>query len=323
MGGKGGARTVVLLALVLVDCSDYLWAPKERVVSALCVEDVVDEAALACVRGENRDCVRGVVEQTHVHEERDGVLGLAQVDDPVRCGLGFASAFIVGDVDELVFVLEACVGSLEVGVGEDGREVCEGWVAPLVEFCDRGSRAALLVEHDGWDPEADEALEEGLLQVCVLSECEVLDDGRVLEVVTAKDDALKRQLAILRILQGKRDEVLNLCDLSSFFHDYIIVVETKRGNLLSTHGSVGRSHRNDASLLDKKIICLVARVSQNLKRTNVLELQEDLLDMTSTALNNVKKLFAIRIRWEQRLWRIREVVLERKLRDDLLDAGIL
>jgi hypothetical protein len=120
--------------------------------------------------------MRGIVEQPHVHEQRDGVLSLAQVDQPVGRGLGLAATLIVRHVDELVLVLEACVGRLELRACDDAGQVREGRVAPFVQFGDGGTGAALLVEHYCRGAEADEALEEGLFQVCVLSESEVLDD---------------------------------------------------------------------------------------------------------------------------------------------------
>lgn len=297
-----GGLTVVLLALVLVHRGDHLRPPEERVVPALCVEDVVDEPALARVRGQDGDPVRGVVEQPHVHEQRDGVLGLAQVDQPVRGGLRLAAALVVRHVDELVLVLEAGVGGLELRARHDAGQVREGRVPPLVQLGDGGAGAALLVEHYCGSAEADEALEEGLFQVCVLSEGEVLDDGRVLEVVAAENDALERELAVSWVLEGERDEVLDLGDLSCFLHDDVVVVETKGCNLLPSHRSMCRCHGDDAGLLHKEIVCLVARVPQDLERTDVLELCEDLLNMAVAALSNLEELLTICFGWEQGLW---------------------
>jgi hypothetical protein len=291
-------------------------------VPALRVEDIVDEPALARVRSQDGDLVRGIVEQPHVHEQRDCVLGLAQVDQPVRRGLGLAAALVVRHVDELVLVLEACVGDLELRARDDAGQVREGWVSPFVQFGDGGAGAALLVEHYCGSAEADEALEEGLFQVCVLSESEVLDDGRVLEVVTAENDALERELAVSWVLEGERNEVLNFSDLSCFLHDNIVVMESKGCNLLSSHRSMCRCHGDDAGLLHKQIVCLVARVSQDLERTDVLELREDLLNMTVATLSNLEELLTICFGWEQGLWCVREIVFEGKLSSYLLDTGL-
>jgi hypothetical protein len=101
-------------------------------VPALRVEDIVDEPALARVRSQDGDLVRGIVEQPHVHEQRDCVLGLAQVDQPVGGGLGLAAALVVRHVDELVLVLEARVGGLELRARDDAGQVREGRVPPFV-----------------------------------------------------------------------------------------------------------------------------------------------------------------------------------------------
>lgn len=50
--------------------------------------------------------------------------------------------------------------SANSGGREDEGQIGELGVAPLVELGQGGAGTALLVEHDGWDTEAHEALEE-------------------------------------------------------------------------------------------------------------------------------------------------------------------
>ena len=110
-------------------------------------------------------------------------LRLAEILQKVRARLRLAFAVVVGHVDELVLVPHTSVRAQELGRRVREEQVAHVRVAPLVEGGDRGSGAALGVEEDVRDAEADEALEEGLLEVGVGAECGVLDDRGILEVV--------------------------------------------------------------------------------------------------------------------------------------------
>lgn len=214
-----------MLALVFVHRSYYPWAPEQWVVLTLVAKDIVDQALLASICGENRYLVCGVPKQSHVHVQSDRILGFAQVDHPVRCGLFFSFTLVVLHIDELVLVLEAWVRDLELRIGDDRRQIRERRITPFVELSDGCTGTTLLVEHDGWYAQADKPLEKRLFQVGVLTKCKILNDGRVLEMITTEDYTLQWKFTILWVLQCEWDEVLNLSDLSSFFHDDIVIVE--------------------------------------------------------------------------------------------------
>lgn len=126
--------TVVLLALVLVHGGEGAREAKQAMPCAAVLQHVADEGALARVRGQDGDAGGRVAEQTHVHEQRHGVLGLAQVLHKVRRRLALAAALVVGHVDELVVVAQPGVGREVLGRGRDDGQVAEAVVAPLVQL---------------------------------------------------------------------------------------------------------------------------------------------------------------------------------------------
>ena len=130
-------------------------------------------------------------------------------------------------------------------------------VAPLVERGKAGAAAALGVEEDVRDAEAEEALEEGLLEVGVGAEGGRLDDGGVLEVVADEDDALETGggggfvcvAGTGGVLHDEGDEAFGFGDLRGFFHDHVVVFEAQVRDLLPSHRRVGGCHGDDPSLL--------------------------------------------------------------------------
>ena len=110
-----GTRTVVLLALVLVHGRDNARHTSERIALAPARQNLVDQSFLAGVRCQDGDLACWVSEQAHELEDRDSVLGLTFVGKDVRRDFLLAFALVVWHVDELVVVLEPCVGDLELG----------------------------------------------------------------------------------------------------------------------------------------------------------------------------------------------------------------
>mmetsp|Transcript_48152 Transcript_48152/g.154234 ORF Transcript_48152/g.154234 Transcript_48152/m.154234 type:complete len:218 (-) Transcript_48152:4164-4817(-) len=78
---------VVLLTLEPVHSGDLARLTEERIPSTPLANDITDERLLAVVRRQDGDLVGWVAEQTHVHEERHAVFGLAQILIEVRCRL--------------------------------------------------------------------------------------------------------------------------------------------------------------------------------------------------------------------------------------------
>ena len=154
------------------------------------VQHVADQRPLPGVRGQNGDFRSGISQQPHILIDGYRVLCLAEVLDEVRAWLYLAFALVVGDVDELVVVAEACVGAEVLGVCCYVGQVAELLVSPAIELGDAGPSATLCVEVDDRNAETDEAQEQALLEVRILSKGEVLHDGGVLIVVAAEDDAL-------------------------------------------------------------------------------------------------------------------------------------
>ena len=58
----------------------------------------------------------------------------------------------------------------------------------------------MLVEHNSRHTQSNQSLEQTLFKICVLSESEVLYHRAVLQVITYKDNALKRQLSLTVLL---------------------------------------------------------------------------------------------------------------------------
>lgn len=59
--------------------TDLVRSVEDRVASTTLVEDVSDQMFLSVVGGEDADALRRVAQQTHVHEQRYGVLCFCQV----------------------------------------------------------------------------------------------------------------------------------------------------------------------------------------------------------------------------------------------------
>lgn len=66
--------TVILLSLELIDGGDLVGHSKQQVVGTSLLEDVADEVLLAVIGCENRDPVRSVAHQAHVHVGLDDIL---------------------------------------------------------------------------------------------------------------------------------------------------------------------------------------------------------------------------------------------------------
>jgi hypothetical protein len=107
----GSTLTIVLLSLVFVHRRYYLRKTKESVTLTPVVQNVFDERPLASIRGQNSNFMRWIAEESHVHEQRHCIFGLAQVLDEVGRRYALAFAFVVRNVDELVIKFETRVRS--------------------------------------------------------------------------------------------------------------------------------------------------------------------------------------------------------------------
>ena len=76
---QGQNDVVVLLALVLVHRRDLVRSADERVGGTALLDHVRQQVLLAVVRRENADALGRIAKQAHVHEQRDAVLGFAQI----------------------------------------------------------------------------------------------------------------------------------------------------------------------------------------------------------------------------------------------------
>mmetsp|Transcript_86182 Transcript_86182/g.241048 ORF Transcript_86182/g.241048 Transcript_86182/m.241048 type:complete len:334 (+) Transcript_86182:35-1036(+) len=207
---EGHDDIVVLLPLELVDRRDFGGLAEQRVPSAALSHDVAKQCLLAVVRRDDRDLRRGVAQQAHVHEERDGVLGLSEVLEEVRRRLRFALAIEVLHIDELVVERKADVRFPVPSLHEDVLEISQVPVTPAVKFGDLGPRSALQVEVDRRRFQAHEAGVQRLVQMPVLLESAVLHHWGKLVVVAYEHDALEPAGPVVRLLQEHRDERLHL-----------------------------------------------------------------------------------------------------------------
>lgn len=69
---------------------------------------------LTIVSGDNRNLLGWVSDEPHVHVRLYEVLGLAKILIEVGIRAEFTPAFVIFDIDQLVFAREACVRSLEL-----------------------------------------------------------------------------------------------------------------------------------------------------------------------------------------------------------------
>lgn len=175
----------------------------------------------------------------------------------MRRRLHLPGPLVVRHVYELVVVLEAGVGGQEVLVALDVRQIAQARVSPLVEPRYGRSCPSLLIKVDRGDAKPHQTREERLLEISEVSKGQILDDWRVLVVVSAEHHTLKRHTAVLGFLHCQGYEVLNLRDLRRLFHDHIVVVKTQGRDFPPSHRGVGRSHGNDPSFVREEIICLV------------------------------------------------------------------
>lgn len=222
------------------------------------IQHVSNQCALSSVRGQDADSFCWVPEQSHVHEQRDCVLCLAEILDEMGGWLALAFAFVIGYVDELVVICEASICSDEFWGRRYEWQVCERWIAPFVKCCQTRTGASLLIKQYRGDTETDKSQEKRLFEIGVLPEGEILHDRAVLEMVAYEDDTFKGHSAGDWVLKGERNEVLNFSDLGSFFHDHVIVMEAERGDFLAAHGGVCRCHGYDACFFDEEVVCFVA-----------------------------------------------------------------
>ena len=278
---QGQSPTVVLLSLIAVDRGNGSGLAKERVLGAAVRENILDEGALASVRGKNGDAVGGIAQEAHVLVQGHDIFGLAEVLDPVRARLRLAQTLVVGDIDKLKVKGQAGVGEGKVD------EIVELGIAPAVELSNAGASAALLIEQDGGDAETDKTQEEGLLEVGEAAKGKMANDGRVLLMVAEEHHSFQGQLSVRDILERERNKRLDLGQLGSLLDDEMVIVESEAGNVVSTDGGMCRGHGNDTGFFDEQIIGLVSLATQELKGSNILQLGKDPLDMPVAAVGNV------------------------------------
>lgn len=131
-------------------------------------------------------------------------------------------------------------------------------------------------------------------------------------VVPDQGYALQTVETVLGVLQEQGNKGLDFQDLCRFFHNHIVVLEPRFDEILAGNGGMGARHGNDFRLLHEKVFGAVALPLQDLKRTKFLELRKNILEVPHASLGDFHvgiEIFA----FEQRLWRIREKLSERKL----------
>ena len=89
---------------------------------------------------------------------------------------------------------------------------------------------------------------------------------------------------MVRILKEKRNKGLDLQNLSRLLHENVIVLKVELDQILALESRVGTSHGNDLSLLDQQILGPVRAVPDQLESPELLELLEDLSDVSEAAL---------------------------------------
>ena len=116
-------------------------------------------------------------------------------------------------------------------------------VAPAEEISNGGTAAALSVEEARGRGEAGETMKERLIETRVLAKREILDDGKVLVVISDKNDAFKGRARRVGfsgaagaggwVLEAEGNESFDFGDLGSFLHDDVVVSETGCGDFSS------------------------------------------------------------------------------------------
>src|SRR5690625_591215 len=150
-----------------------------------------------------------------------------------------------------------------------------------------------------------------------MPEGQALNDGRVLEVVAAENNSLKRHLSVDRLLHCQRHECLDFGDLRRLLHHDVVIVTAWTRDIAWSKRSVCRRHGDDASLIGEQVIVLVSLATKNLKGNNILQLRKDLRNVPITAIRNLQDLGLGCLWWEQGLRGIRKIPVERKALQDI------
>lgn len=87
--------------------------------------------------------------------------------------------------------------------------------------------------------------------------------------------------------------ICRLSDLSGFFHEDVVVLESHVDEFLSLQRRVGAGHRDDLSFLDAKIARSVQSGAKKFKGLELVQLGEDVLKNDPTQKSFKSRLFIL------------------------------